>query len=200
MKKLYTGMLLAATTLFAVEAGAQKIKLEEGDLSALKGVKEINIEFDYSNMKVGKVSEADYVSKKKADYNKKEAGKGDTWEKAWLDDRETRYQPNFIQTFNQFSGMTGGPLASAKYTIIVKTTFTEPGYQIVMTSKSANINLEAIVVETADKSKVIGKISVEKSPGGGAFLDNDFDTGQRISEAYKNAGMSLGGFIRSKTM
>ena len=62
---------------------------------------------------------------------------------------------------------------------------------------NAQVNLEALIVETANKEKVIAKISCEKSPGG-AWFDNDFDTGQRIAEAYNNAGMSLAGFIRSK--
>lgn len=184
-------------SLLTLNASAQKVRLAEGDLKALAGQKEINIEFDYADMKVGKLTEAEYVKKKKDEYNKKEAGKGDAWEKAWAEDRETRYEPRFIQSFTQFAGMTGGPIASAKYTLVVKTVFTEPGYNIAVMRKNAEVNLVILVVETANKSHVIGKITVDKSPGG-SFWENDFDTGERVAEAYKNAGMSVAGIIRSK--
>ena len=198
MKKQILGSLLLAATLVTTGIQAQKIKLAEGDLAVLANEKKVNIEFDYKDMKVGKMSEADYVKKKKDEYNKKEAGKGDKWVETWEDDRTTRYEPRFIQSFNQFSGgMTGGPLPDAKYTLIVKTTFTEPGFNIAVMRENAKINAEVLLVETANKSKVLAKVTIEKAPGG-AWLDNDFDTGQRISEAYNNAGMSLAGFIRSK--
>ena len=51
---------------FSLSAYSQKIKLVEGDLSALKGLTGIKTEFSYDNMSVGKFpKEADYVSKKK---------------------------------------------------------------------------------------------------------------------------------------
>ncbi len=198
MNKHLKALFLAVFSLTIGAVQAQRINLAEGDLKVLANEKEINLEFDYSNMRVGKMSEEEYVKKKQTDYNKKEAGKGDNWVKAWQDDRQTRFEPMFIQNFNTFSGMTGGPLASAKYTIIVHTTFTEPGFNIVAYRKNAEINLEALVVETANKSKVLAKITIDKSPGG-AWFDNDFDNGQRIMEAYKVAGMSLGGFVKSRS-
>ena len=198
MNKTIIILFLVVFAIFSTTVQAQKIRLTEGNLAPLANEKELNIEFEYKDMKVGKVTEAEYVKKKQDEYNKKEAGKGDAWVKAWQDDRETRYEPKFLQSFNQFSGgMKGGPLASAKYTMIVKTTFTEPGYNVVVHRVNAQVNLDAWVVETASRDKVIAKINVEKSPGG-AWFDNDFDTGQRIAEAYTNAGMSLAGFIHSK--
>jgi hypothetical protein len=198
MKKQLFGILLVFSLFIFSSVQAQKISLSEGDLSPLAGQKELNLEFEYSNMRVGKMSEEDYVNKKKDEYNKKEAGRGDTWAKAWVDDRQTRFEPKFIMSFNQFSGgMTAGPMAAAKYTLKLKTTFTEPGFNIVVHRENARINMEAWLVETANKDKVLAKVLVEKSPGG-AWFENDFDTGQRIAEAYGNAGMTLAGFIRSK--
>lgn len=198
MKKQILGILLVAASLTSTRIQAQKIKLADGDLAVLTNEKKVNIEFDYKDMKVGKMSEAEYVKKKKDDYNKKEAGKGDKWAETWEEDRTTRFEPRFIQSFNQFSGgMTGGPLPDAKYTLIIKTVFTEPGFNIAVMRENAKINAEVLLVETTNKAKVLAKITIEKAPGG-AWLDNDFDTGQRISEAYNNAGMSLAGFIRSK--
>jgi hypothetical protein len=169
------------------------MKLLEGDLSALKNEKSINTEFTYDNMKVGKFDkEADFVNKKKEDYNKKEAGKGDTWAQRWVDDRQERFEPQFNEEFEKTSSMTVTP--KAKYTLIYKTVFTEPGFNIAVMRKNATIDGEAWIVETADKNKVIAKISVLKAPGR-TFGGFDYDTGERISEAYAMAGKSLARFI-----
>ena len=197
MKKLITGALALLAVSLTLSSQAQKVRLTEGDLAALANEKELNLEFDYSSMKVGKMSEADYVKKKTDEYNKKESGKGDNWAKAWVDDRETRFEPKFIQNFTQFSGITAGTLPGAKYTLKLVTTFTEPGFNIAIHRKNAEVNMEALLVETANKDKVLGKVTIDKSPGG-AWFDNDFDTGERISEAYANAGRTLGSLIRSK--
>ena len=97
MKSVFAALMFGSMTILALPSSAQRVKLAEGDLKPLAGQKEINLEFVYSDMKVGKMSEADYVKKKKDEYNKKEAGKGDAWEKAWMEDRETRYEANHAQ-------------------------------------------------------------------------------------------------------
>ena len=66
------GILLAAT--LSLPLSAQKLKLTEGKLDVLKGQTEVNTEFTYDNIKVGKYDkEEDYIKDKTADYNKKEA-------------------------------------------------------------------------------------------------------------------------------
>lgn len=82
----------------------------------------------------------------------------------------------------------------AKYTLIYKTTFTEPGFNVGVMRKNATIDGEAWIVETADKNKVIAKIAVTKAPGR-MFGGFDFDTGERISEAYAMAGRALARLI-----
>lgn len=197
MKRILSCVALLAATVLSLSAGAQKIRLTEGDPGKLAGEKQVNLEFDYSGMKVGKLSEEEFVKKKTAEYNKKETGKGDTWAKAWIDDRETRFEPKFIQGFTQFSGITAGVMPGSKYTLRVHTTFTEPGFNIAVMRKNSETNMEVLLVETANKDKVLARFTLDKSPGG-AWFENDFDTGERISESYANAGRVLGGFIRSK--
>lgn len=99
--KVAAGILLAA---LAIPASAQRLKLTEGDLSVLKGQTEVNADFTYSSLKVGKFgNEDDYIQKKTEEYNKKESGKGDTWAKAWKDDRPSRYEPKFNELFSENS-------------------------------------------------------------------------------------------------
>lgn len=180
----------------SLAADAQKIKLQEGDLSAIKGQTEINTEFAYDNVKVGDFdNEDDYIKKRTDEYNKKEAGKGDTWATAWKADREARFEPKFEELFTESAGIKAGAFPSAKYTLIFKTTFIEPGFNVGVMRKNAYINGEAWIVETADKSKVVAKLSVDKAPGRMAF-GMDFDTGARITESYAMAGRGLGRFTK----
>ncbi len=198
MKKTYILLLLSAFFVVSNTAVAQKVKLKSGKLSMLSGVKELNVQYDYSEMSVGKFSdEADYIKKKKEDYNKKEAGKGDSWEKAWVADRENRFEPQFEELFNKTSGIKVGDLSDAKYTLIFKTTFTEPGYNIHISRKNASINGEAYIVETANPDKILAKITVDKCPGR-TFGGYDYDSGTRIQEAYAVAGKGLGKFIKKE--
>ena len=187
------GFLLAIAV--SLNLNAQRIKLVEGDLSVLKNEQKINTEFTYDNMKVGKFSkEADYVADKTESLNKKEAGRGDTWAKAWVTDRKSRFEPKFNELFAQESKMSVSE--DAKYTLIFKTVTTEPGYNIGISRKNAEINAEVLVVETANRDKVVAKASVQRAVGR-TFGGFDFDTGERLSEAYADAGKALGRFIKN---
>jgi hypothetical protein len=193
MKKLLT---LAAIALFAFSGNlkAQKIKVLEGSIDAVKAESSINLEYTYDNMSVGKFDkEEDYIAKKKEDYNNKEAGRGDTWAKAWVDDRKNRFEPKFEELFTEYSDKSNSK--KAKYTLIFKTIFTEPGYNVGVMRKNAQINAIALIVETANPANVIAKISVDKALGR-TFGGYDFDTGGRIAEAYADAGKALGKYLK----
>ncbi|WP_028786422.1 hypothetical protein [Terrimonas ferruginea] len=193
-KFLRATLLVMTTACLSLTALAQKIKLKEGSLDVLKNETSINIEFTYDNMAVGKFDkEADYINKKKTEYNAKEAGRGDRWEKAWIDDRKNRFEPNFIELFTKHAEMTDSK--KAKYTLIFHTTFTEPGFNVYVTRKNASIDAEVLIVETANKSNVIAKLTLDNAPGR-TFMGNDWDTGERISESYAKAGKSLGKYIK----
>lgn len=174
---------------------AQKVVKVQGDLSVLKSVKEINIEYDYSNMGVGKFkTEEEYVKSKVSEYNEKEPGRGDNWKESWVNSRQRVYHPKFEELFNKYAGVTASQNnTSAKYTLIVKTVFTEPGFNIGVAKKPASINYEYILVET-DTRNVVAKFKHEKVPGAQAF-GYDYDTSTRISEAYAKAGKMFGQFV-----
>ncbi len=192
MKRLTT--LLFLTFLFGLQMNAQRVKTISGSDDILKPESSINIEFNYDNISVGKYkNEQEYITAKTEEYNKKEAGKGDTWAASWKNDREARYQPKFIELFKENSGMS--ILTSATYTMIVKTVSIEPGWNIGISRKNAQIDLEIWIVETANKSNKLATFTIENVPGGTAF-GYDFDTGLRISEAYAKAGKSLGKFLK----
>lgn len=191
-------LLMAVLLSCSFNAKAQKVKLLEGKLDVIQSEEKLNLEYDYSEMGVGKFkNEEEYLAKKKEDYDKKEPGRGDQWESSWKADRKNRFQPQFEELFTKHSGLTAGNIPSAKYTLIFKTTYTEPGYNVYVTRKNAEIDGEALLVETADHSKVIARMSVLNCPGR-TFGGNDYDTGERIQEAYAVAGKGLGKFFKDK--
>ncbi len=83
----------------------------------------------------------------------------------------------------------------AKYTLIFHTTSTEPGYNVYVSRKNAEIDAEVTIVLTADKSKKIATISVNNAPGR-TFSGYDYATGDRIVECYAVAGKKLGKHIK----
>ncbi|GEP92769.1 hypothetical protein SAMN05660909_04737 [Chitinophaga terrae (ex Kim and Jung 2007)] len=188
-KLLMLGMLCCLSTAVF----AQKIKLQNGDLSVFEGQKELNVEFTYDNLKVGKEDEADYVKRRTAEYNNKEAGKGDNWAKAWVDDRKNRFEPKFDELFNENGDIKVGSYPSAKYTMVFHTTFIEPGFNVGVVRKNSYIDAEVTIVETASR-KEVAKISIDNAPG--RMMGMDFDTGMRITESYAVSGKKLAKFVR----
>lgn len=81
MKKIIFLLVGLALLTGAKESSAQKLK--SGDLKVLKGQTILNLQYDYSNMSVGKFDkESDYVADRTADMNKKKPGTGDQWAQA----------------------------------------------------------------------------------------------------------------------
>ena len=194
MKSSIRYAAMAALLFVTFTATAQRFKLTDGSLDALKGETSINIEFTYNDMSVGKFEhEADYIEKKKTEYNTKEPGRGDNWAKSWVADRKMVFEPKFIDLWEKTTDMAVKP--TAKYTLIFHTTTTEPGYNIYISHKNAEIDAEATIVETADRKKIIAVISVKNAPGR-TFSGIDFATGDRIGECYAVSGKKLGKFIK----
>lgn len=104
MKKIFLIFLLAISSATL----AQKIKILQGDINFLEGQTSLKTEFVYDNMIIGKNKgmkkpETEYRAEKKKTYNEKEAGRGDTWEQAWIADRQNRFEPQFRELFSEYS-------------------------------------------------------------------------------------------------
>lgn len=170
---------------------AQRVKKISGNPNELSGETKLHVVFEYDDMRVGKFAkESDYIKSKKEEYNKKEEGRGEKWEEAWNADRQARFEPQFTELFEKHSPFAIGNYADAKYTMIIRTTRTEPGYNIYISRKNAEIDLEIEIIETASKRSV-AKYSVKNSPGR-TFGGYDYDSGTRIQEAYAAAGKYFG--------
>ncbi len=193
-------MKILKTTVFSLAllfcfnfSQAQSTELASGDVTVLQSEKTINMEFVYDKVAVGDYSkEADYIKHKKDDMNAKEAKTGDAWEAKWNDAKYDIYRPKFMEMFSKYSGLTYD--SAAKYTLIFKITFIEPGYQIAISKKASQVEGTITIVETANRTKKIATMTVER--GGGYFRGGAYDFAQRIAEAYSVTGKKAGTIIK----
>lgn len=202
MKTIVYAAAIAALAIFANDAHAQRVEVRSGNVDALSGQKTINVEYDYSSFGVGKfATEQEYLDKKAGEYNAKEAGKGDSWKKTWVDDRKDKYELKFEELLNKGLADKGIMAvhgnSAAKYTLIVRTKFVEPGFNVGVVRKNATVDFVIDLVESANKSGKVAEIALSKVPGG-QFGGYDFETGVRIAESYAKAGKTLAAFIEKQ--
>jgi hypothetical protein len=203
MKKISI-LFLMGLILFPATAIFAQCKLESGNVGVLKGQPSINLKYDYSKMAVGKFkNESDYVADRVSDMNKKKPGDGDRWAEAWKSDRTSKFQPIFEKSLNEITGKFNVSckenLADAKYTLIIWTTFTEPGYNIGISRQNAWIKVEVELVETANPGTILAKMIMKKENSIN-MMGYDYDTGTRIQSAYDRAGEDLGSFIAKNVL
>lgn len=193
--------LLAAALFFSTDALAQKVNTKSGKFEALKGQDKVNVAYRYDNMGVGKFEkEEDYLNEKVTEKNEDEPGSGDEWKRKWIDDREARFEPKFEELMSNYledEGMKVGRYPDAKYTLVVHTTFTEPGFNVGVMRRPAMINADIYLVETGNMDKKLGLATIEKVPGRDA-MGYDFDTGYRLQEAYAKLGKTFAKYLVKK--
>jgi hypothetical protein len=206
MKKISYVILTGLFLLPGIHSFAQ-CKLTSGDISVLKGQEEVNLQFDYSKMAVGKFkTEDEYVNNKKSEMNRHKDGSGDDWAEKWKNDKTDKYQPGFERGMNtvlsNFNFKARENAVTAKYTLVVHTTFLEIGTSSMVgygfgpaAHKEAYISVSVDLVETADPSKVLATIDMKRENSEYQGGWTDVDTGSRVEGSYVRAGQDLAGFI-----
>ncbi len=196
--------VLVLTVLLAMGyvGNAQKLVPAEKSktyLSFLKGQKKLLCKYVYDDMRVGKKTEKDYIEGNKAKLNGKEAGRGDKWETMWFEDRENRFEPKFEDLFNKGvekrDVVAGSGYTDAEYTMTIKTTWTEPGYFVGVSSRPAYISGTIVFTKTGS-DKVLAEIEFLKAPGNS--VGATWDTGERIKESYAKLGKTLSAYLAKK--
>lgn len=193
--------VLLALLFVSSLAMAQKMKKVSGDFKNLKGIAEYNLTFDYTNLTVDKFkTEEDFLADKMK--KREEKGTSEDFKKSWFADRDNRYEPKFVESFNKrFDNnevKVGEDLASAKYTMNVKTTWIYPGYNVGVMRSPAKINTTITISENANPSNVLLVVEYEKAEGNGA-MGMDYDSGYRISEAYAKLAKEFAADIKKGT-
>jgi len=168
-----------------------------GNFDFLKGQKEINVQFDYSELTLmkEKKSEAAYIEDRTRDLNEKNKNVGDIWAKKWKASKELSWNPKFLELVNvvlskkdvDVSFQEG--LATAPYTLIVKSVWIYPGWDVMMMKQPAKVTTLLTFVETANPSNVLVEITSEEAPGD--QWGSNFSNETRIGEGYAKTGKSL---------
>ncbi|WP_456439626.1 hypothetical protein [Psychroserpens sp.] len=200
MKKHITIILILFFTSLVY---SQKMKVANGGFDFIESNQAINVEFDYSNMKVNKdnLTNDEYVKERSADLEKKRKNSGKTWEKRWESSRELIYAPKFLELMNrdlvEKKGMSFEEgLTDAKYTLIVETVWIYPGYNVGVMRQPAKVTTLLKFVETANRDNVLLEITSKHAPGnkfGGTYSNED-----RIGEGYAKTGKTLSKIIMKK--
>jgi hypothetical protein len=202
MKKI----LLVLGLIFAFGSFAQKIKVESGSYDFLKGVKELNVEFDYSNLEMLKEhsSESEYIENRKKELNDKNAGEGDKWEKQWESAKEHIWQPKFLELVNDVvSNRVDGfkadeDLSSAKYTLIVEVKWIYPGWDVYVSKQPAKLTTVLKFVETDNRENVLLVLNSPNAPG--SQFGSQFSNETRVGEGFAKTGKTLGKYMWKKGM
>lgn len=197
--------LLLVAFLTAASAGfAQDMEVTKGDFGFLSGQKEINVAFDYSETTLlkEKKTEAQYISERADDLNKKSKGNGETWKKKWEGAKDGIWQPKFVELVNTVLNKEKKDvvfqegLASAKYTLIVEVVWIYPGWDVSMMKQPAKVTTNLKFVETANQSNVLLEIKSEEAPGD--QWGSQFSNETRIGEGFAKTGKSLGKMLAKK--
>jgi hypothetical protein len=182
------------------------VKLTSGSVDFLKQEKQVNVEYVYDGMTVNpdrkdlprEMAEKDFIAKRVAQFDEKQAGRGESWRERWINSRADSYEPSFCDGLNQRLSakkidLQFGFFRGAKYTLILKTTHTELGWKFSDVIKHPFlINAEATFVETQNRTNSPAEITILKASG--SAEGSDF-TGRGLAEAYGNAGKQLGVFL-----
>lgn len=192
MKKLVLSVLFVSSMMTA-----QRMDVVKGNFDFLKGQKEINVQFDYSELTLmkEKKSEAAYIEDRTNDLNEKNKNVGDIWAKKWKASRELSWNPKFLELVNVVLSKKDvdvsfqEELATAPYTLIVKSVWIYPGWDVMMMKQPAKVTTLLTFVETANPSNVLVEITSEEAPGD--QWGSNFSNETRIGEGYAKTGKSL---------
>ena len=196
MKKILMLTLLVTSSLTM----AQKTKIKSGDFKFLAGVNEVNVEFDYSNLKLMKenLTEEQYVANRTTELNEKK-GVGDIWKKKWQGSKEMIWNPKFLELINVVSSKEKTNisfqenLSSAKYTLIVEVVWIYPGWDAGVMKQPAKVTTNLKIVETENRSNVLVVMSSENAPGD--QWGNNYSNENRIGEGFAKTAKTLAKII-----
>ncbi len=201
MKKLFLFLSAITISIVSVAQVMPMAALNSGDISSISNVKKVNIIYDYSEVGVGAFrNEEDYINKKYEEYAKKDKEKAEKFKSGWYSARKDKFEPLFETMFNKTAekkiSMTGENYSTKNdYTLLIKTTFVEPGMNIGIMKKPAYIDVECIFKDKEGKELCAFYI---KNAIGQQAAGFDYDVSSRLRESYAKSAKMLVGIIKKE--
>lgn len=174
----------------------QKLEIESGNTDFLKDQKEVNVELKFDDVKFfdENKSETEYLEKREKDVlenPKRGAEYWKTWIAAWNENKNVTYLDKFIKGTTKSKKIKFAKNTSAKYTLIINTTWIYPGYHAGIVMEPAKLSTVLTFVETANPSTVLLTMKTDKVRGLSGKNDFVMEYG-RIASAYESTGKLLG--------
>lgn len=190
MKKIFLFLFaVITTTIFA----QNKLTIESGNLSFLKGETEVNVERNYGSplFQVDNFTETEYIERR---HKETVAKKGEEAWKKWIDTWEQHveniWMEKFIEGLNKSKKIKFAQNVETKYTLIIQPKWMYAGWSgFVM--QPGKLTAEITIVETENPSKVLAKFIGDKIEGIGSKVDYSMEYG-RITAAYEKTGKEFG--------
>lgn len=194
--------ILPVLALISFTGTAQKFKVLSGNFEALKNEKAFNVDFDYSEATFfkEKMSEADYVKKRQKEITSdKGAAEAAVWLADWEKTKEETMPGKFLASANKFNGkgITYSKGTDSPYTLVVKTTWVDPGWFGGVVKKPSQLNTILNFVASDDPDHVVLSISCNGALGD-IYPTGIPNTNDRIAEAYAKTSKEFVGFMKKK--
>lgn len=195
LKLLFVVVVLSATMAFG-----QKMKVESGNFSFLKGQSELRVEisFDKATFDKENMSEDEYIVKRIKDITADESkADADKWAKDWQYSKDKVFIDKFIDSLNKNLDIKASKDVNSKYTLIVETTWIYPGRFGGVMKSPAKVNTRLKFVETANPENVLLVIGSKNALGDGSFIGVP-NNNDRIAEGYAKTAKALASMILKK--
>jgi hypothetical protein len=200
MRKLFFATLILGVLLLT--SGCSLVKFKSGDetRSFLEGVDKVLVKLDFSATRVGKfATEAEYIEKRVSETEEKEPGKGEEWRTKWEEQKESVFAHQFTKLINEYTLEKKGiefatNLNDAPIVMVVGVMFLEPGYNIGISRRNAEVSLRVEMFKATDMNTPLAVYELNRVQGQGA-MGFDFDAGYRMGQAFALSGKALGKYF-----
>ncbi len=177
------------------------VKYKEGDSSRsfMQGADKILVKFDYSATRVGRfATEAEYIESKMTEIDEKDPGKGEEWRVKWEEQKDSIFAYQFTKLMNDRineKGIVAGTnLTDAPLTMIVHVMSIEPGWNVGVSRRNAEVDFIVKIYKTSDMNQPLVVYAMNKVQGFGA-MGYDFDAGYRMGQSFARGGRELGRYL-----
>jgi hypothetical protein len=179
-----------------VKVPDQKIMILSGNPDAFKKAGSFHVTFNYTDLKVGSYdNEQAYISYMMDDAEKRKKGSSEAWLKKWYSNRDTVFQPKFMELFSKYgsSKFKADTISrDQQYMLNLHTQFVAIGFNKNFTKSPTYINAIVTIKGSSNVDPLV--ISMEYIVGDEAFSSYSPDF-RRIEEAYAKCGKELARFL-----
>ena len=188
---------ISQTVKSVVKVPKQEIEILNGNPRYFKKASSCFMQFDYSDLKIGGYeNEAAYIEymREDAELRRKSA---DEWEKKWLIDRKSVFEPKFLYVFDKYAGFKlklDTTATEHNFVLKLHTEFIEIGFNRNFQKSPTYINVLATLSEENGTENPL-VISMKYVIGNEVASSYSADF-RRIEEAYGKCGKELAKYMR----